>query len=123
MMLYDFIEDMFRGILLPKHLAQIPTIMSSSVEQKLRGIVLAIKFKAYVLGLDVQSRRHILNYCMQWSQLKDAGLYTWFQNANSVYMNDDDVSKNNWQMWDELYLNLSDSPEFKNLVSFFCGKD
>jgi hypothetical protein len=97
-----------------------------NLQSKLLGLSLAIKFKTYLLELEVQSRRHLLDYCVQWIELKkdrENDLYAWFQNAQNVYMNDDEESKktqlSSWQMWDDLYLNLSGSVSFQNLVSFF----
>jgi hypothetical protein len=41
-----------------------------NLQSKLRGLALAIKFKTYLLELEVQSRRHLLDYCVQWVELK-----------------------------------------------------
>jgi hypothetical protein len=101
---------------------------SQDLEKKLSGLVLAIKFRKYLVSLEVQSRRHLLDYCVQWLDLKKAEAEAaWFKNAQSIYMNDDEDSKKiqdaSWQMWDDLYLNLSSSDKFQSLVKFFCTAD
>jgi len=105
------------------------------LELNLRGIRLAIQFKTFLLGLDLQSRRHILDYCKQWFDLeknkltegveKNNRLFIWFQHAHSIYMNDDEQSKKSQitssYIWDDLYINLSNSFSFQKLVTFFMN--
>ena len=105
------------------------------LELNLRGIRLAIQFKVFLLGLDLQSRRHVLDYCKQWFDLeknkltegteKNNKLFLWFQHAHSIYMNDDEQSKKTQitssHIWDELYINLSGSFSFQKLVGFFMN--
>jgi hypothetical protein len=105
------------------------------LELNLRGIRLAIQFKSFLLGLDLQSRRHILDYCKRWFDLeknkptegseKNNRLFLWFQHANSIYMNDDEQSKKDQitasDIWDDLYINLSNSLSFQKLVGFFMN--
>ena len=101
---------------------------SQELEKKLSGLVLAIKFRKYLVSLEVQSRRHVLSYCIQFLELKKAEAETaWFKNLQTIYMNDDHESKKSqtasWHLWDDLYLNLASSDKFQNLVKFFCGTD
>ena len=112
-----------------------PSEQQKELERNLRGIRLAIQFKGFLLGLDLQSRRHILNYCKQWFDLEknkptegveiNNRLFRWFQNAHNIYMNDDDQSKKQQitssYIWDDLYINLSTSFSFQKLVSFFMN--
>jgi len=105
------------------------------LELKLRGIRLAIQFKTFLLGLDLQSRRHILDHCKQWFDLErnkptedielNSRLFLWFQHAYSIYMNDDEQSKKaqitSSDIWDDLYINLSGSLSFQKLVAFFMN--
>ena len=114
--------------------------MEASEQQKelelnLRGIRLAIQFKNFLLGLDLQSRRHILDYCKRWFDLeknketegpeKNNRLFRWFQDAHNIYMNDDEQSKKQQitssYIWDDLYINLSNSLSFQKLVEFFMN--
>lgn len=105
------------------------------LELKLRGIRLAIQFKAFLLSLDLQSRMHILDHCKQWFDLErnkptegielNSRLFLWFQHAYSIYMNDDEQSKKTQitssDIWDDLYINLSGSLSFQKLVAFFMN--
>ena len=105
------------------------------LELNLRGIRLAIQFKGFLLSLDLQSRRHILDYSKQWFDLeknrptegveKNNKLFLWFQHAHSIYMNDDEQSKKDQitasHIWDDLYINLSNSLSFQKLVGFFMN--
>jgi hypothetical protein len=105
------------------------------IEQNLRGIRLAIQFKTFLLSLDLQSRRHILDYCRRWFDLEknkstegieiNNRLYIWFYNAHQIYMNDDEQSKKKQitssHIWDDLYINLSSSISFKKLVGLFMN--
>lgn len=107
----------------------------ASLELNLRGIRLAIQFKSFLLGLDLQSRRHVLDYCKQWFDLEknkptegveiNNRLYMWFHDAYSIYMNDDEHSKKTQitssYIWDDLYINLSKSASFQKLVAFFMN--
>ena len=107
----------------------------AALELNLRGIRLAIQFKTFLLGLDLQSRHHVLDYCKQWFDLEknkptegveiNNRLYTWFQHAYSIYMNDDEHSKKTQitssYIWDDLYINLSKSASFQKLVAFFMN--
>ena len=107
----------------------------ATLELNLRGIRLAIQFKSFLLGLDLQSRRHVLDYCKQWFDLEknkptegveiNNRLYMWFQHAYSIYMNDDEHSKKTQitssYIWDDLYINLSKSASFQKLVAFFMN--
>jgi hypothetical protein len=123
-----------------KSLLYILYTMDISEEQKglelnLRGIRLAIQFKTFLLGLDLQSRRHILDYCKRWFYLeqnkstedieRNKKLFAWFQDAHNIYMNDDEQSKKkqitSMHIWDDLYINLSISLSFQKLVSFFMN--
>lgn len=112
-----------------------PSEQQKGLELNLRGIRLAIQFKGFLLGLDLQSRRHILDYCKRWFDLeknkptedteRNIRLFTWFQNAHNIYMNDDEHSKKeqikSLHMWDDLYINLSGSFSFQKLVGFFMN--
>ena len=112
-----------------------PSEEQKTLELNLRGIRLAIQFKGFLLGLDLQSRRHILDYCRRWFDLeknkptegseKNNRLFRWFQDAHNIYMNDDDHSKKQQitssYIWDDLYINLSTSFSFQKLVSFFMN--
>ena len=112
-----------------------PSEQQKELERNLRGIRLAIQFKGFLLSLDLQSRRHILDYCKQWFDLEknkptegveiNNRLFKWFQNAHNIYMNDDDQSKKQQitssYIWDDLYINLSTSFSFQKLVSFFMN--
>jgi hypothetical protein len=112
-----------------------PSDQQKVLELNLRGIRLAIQFKNFLLGLDLQSRRHILDYCKRWFDLeknkptegseKNNRLFLWFQHANSIYMNDDEQSKKDQitasDIWDDLYINLSNSLSFQKLVGFFMN--
>lgn len=105
----------------------------SELEYILRGIRLAIQFKSFLLSLDLQSRRFILDYCMRWFQYEiqkehsdvNNQLLMWFQNAYNIYLNDDEHSKKsqitNSHIWDDLYANLSKSLSFQKLVGFFMN--
>ena len=105
----------------------------NELELTLRGIRLAIQFKTFLLTLDLQSRRFILDYCKRWFQLESQkesnpinnSLYNWFQNAHNIYLNDDEQSKKaqitNSYIWDDLYANLSRSLSFQKLVGFFMN--
>jgi len=105
----------------------------NEVELTLRGIRLAIQFKNFLLGLDLQSRRFILDYCKRWFQLESQkepnpqtnSLFNWFQNTHNIYLNDDEQSKKaqitNSHIWDDLYANLSKSLPFQKLVGFFMN--
>ena len=114
--------------------------MDSSEQQKtlelnLRGIRLAIQFKTFLLGLDIQSRRHVIDYCKRWFELEknkptegveiNNRLFQWFQNAHSIYINDDEHSKKQQitssYIWDDLYINLSKSLSFQKLVELFMN--
>jgi hypothetical protein len=111
------------------------TIRQNEIEINLRGIRLAIQFKHFLLGLDLQSRRHVLDYCKQWFDLeknkptegveKNVRLFMWFQHAHSIYMNDDEQSQKlqitSSHIWDDLYVNLSGSFSFQKLVAFFMN--
>ncbi len=105
----------------------------NELEQTLRGIRLAIQFKSFLLSLDLQSRQSALYNCKRWfelervkepSELNDK-LYIWFQNAHSIYQNDDEQSKKaqitNFHIWDDLYGNLSKSLSFQKIVGFFMN--
>lgn len=103
------------------------------LEITLRGIRLAIQFKNFLLTLDIQSRRFILDYCKRWFELeykKDHNvinnkLFNWFQNAYNIYLNDDEQSKKtqitNTFIWDDLYGNMSHALSFQKLVGFFMN--
>jgi hypothetical protein len=105
----------------------------NELEVTLRGIRLAIQFKTFLLSLDLQSRRFILDYCKRWFQLEsqkeesqvNSQLFNWFQNAHNIYLNDDEQSKKaqitNSYIWDDLYANLSKSLSFQKLVGFFMN--
>ena len=105
----------------------------NELELTLRGIRLAIQFKTFLLGLDLQSRRFILHYCKRWFQLESqkepnpqtTALFTWFQNAHNIYLNDDEQSKKaqitSSHIWDDLYGNLSKSLSFQKIVGFFMN--
>ena len=92
-----------------------------------------LKFKNFILSLDLQSRRFVLDYCKRWFELetqKDKSdennrLFTWFHNAHQIYLNDDESSKKaqitNSNVWDDLYGNLSKSLSFQKLVAFFMN--
>ena len=85
--------------------------------------------------MDVQSRRHVLDYCKRWFELEiqktseqtdlNNRLHSWFQHVHSIYMNDDEQSKKaqitSAHIWDELYINLSSSLSFQKLVAFFMN--
>jgi hypothetical protein len=112
-----------------------PSEQQKGLELNLRGIRLAIQFKGFLLSLDLQSRRHVLDYCKQWFDLekdkqtegveKNNRLFQWFQSAHSIYMNDDEQSKKQQitlsSIWDDLYINLSNSLSFQKLVAFFMN--
>ena len=112
-----------------------PSEQQKELELNLRGIRLAIQFKSFLLGLDLQSRRHILDYCKRWFDLeknkptegpeKNNRLFRWFQDAHNIYMNDDEQSKKQQitssYIWDDLYINLSSSLSFQKLVEFFMN--
>jgi hypothetical protein len=112
-----------------------PSEQQKELELKLRGIRLAIQFKSFLLGLDLQSRRHVLDYCKRWFDLeknkptegieKNTKLFVWFQNAHNIYLNDDEQSKKTQitssYIWDDLYANLSNSFSFQKLVAFFMN--
>jgi len=112
-----------------------PSEQQKALELNLRGIRLAIQFKGFLLGLDLQSRRHILDYCRRWFDLeknrstedteRNIRLFIWFQNAHNIYMNDDEHSKKEQitssHIWDDLYINLSGSFSFQKLVGFFMN--
>lgn len=105
------------------------------LELNLRGIRLSIQFKGFLLGLDLQSRRHVLDYCKRWFDLEqnkltedvetNRRLFMWFQDAHNIYMNDDEQSKKQQitssHIWDNLYINLSSSLSFQKLVGFFMN--
>jgi hypothetical protein len=105
------------------------------LELNLRGIRLSIQFKGFLLGLDLQSRRHVLDYCKRWFELEqnkptegvetNRRLFMWFQDAHNIYMNDDEQSKKQQitssHIWDNLYINLSSSLSFQKLVAFFMN--
>lgn len=111
------------------------TIRQNEIEMNLRGIRLAIQFKNFLLGLDLQSRRHILDYCKQWFDLEknkltegteiNTKLFMWFQHAHAIYMDDDEKSQKlqitSSHIWDDLYVNLSGSFSFQKLVAFFMN--
>ena len=96
----------------------------------LRGIRLATQFKTFLLTLDIQSRRFILDYSKRWFELeckKDNNdinnkLFNWFQNAYNIYLNDDEQLKKmqitNTFIWDDLYGNMSYALPFQKLVGF-----
>lgn len=112
-----------------------PSEKQKGLELNLRGIRLAIQFKNFLLGLDLQSRRHVLDYCKQWFDLEknkptegveiNNKLFRWFQDAHNIYMNDDEQSKKEQitssHIWDDLYINLSNSLSFQKLVAFFMN--
>jgi uncharacterized protein YaaW (UPF0174 family) len=113
-----------------------PIITQQNIlEIQLRGIRLAIQFKSFFLSLDVQSRRQIIDYCKRWFELEtrkttentelNNKLYSWFQHANYIYMNDDESSRKRQitdaYIWDDLYTNLSPSLSFQKLVAFFLN--
>ena len=105
------------------------------LELTLRGIRLAIQFKNFILSLDLQSRRFVLDYCKRWFELEiqkeksdnNTRLFMWFQSAHNIYQNDDETSKKtqitNTYIWDDLYGNLSKSLSFQKLVGFFMNGD
>lgn len=105
----------------------------NELELTLRGIRLAIQFKSFLLSLDLQSRRFILDYCKRWFQLEcqkepyevNNNLFNWFQHAHNIYLNDDEQSKKaqitSSYIWDDLYANLSKSISFQKLVGFFMN--
>lgn len=105
----------------------------NELELVLRGIRLAIQFKTFLLSLDLQSRAFILDYCKRWFQFEyqkepsqvNNNLFSWFQNAHNIYLNDDEQSKKeqitNFYIWDDLYANLSKSISFQKLVGFFMN--
>jgi hypothetical protein len=112
-----------------------PSEQQKELELNLRGIRLAIQFKEFLLSLDLQSRRHVLDYCKQWFDLeknkptegveKNNRLFQWFQSAHNIYMNDDEHSKKQQitssYIWDDLYINLSNSLSFQKLVALFMN--
>jgi hypothetical protein len=112
-------------------------LQQNELEINLRGIRLAIQFKHFLLGLDLQSRRHILDYCKRWFELErikktenielNNSLFMWFQHAYSIYMNDDEASRKRQitdsYIWDDLYVNLSRCLSFHKLVAFFMNGD
>lgn len=103
------------------------------LELTLRGIRLAIQFKSFLLSLDLQSRRFILDYCKRWFEYEiqkepspiNNHLFNWFQSTHNIYLNDDEQSKKaqitNSHIWDDLYANLSKSISFQKLVGFFMN--
>jgi hypothetical protein len=104
------------------------------IELALRGIRLAIQFKTFLLTLDLQSRRNVLDYCKRWFEFEqqkeeqkeiNSRLFLWFQFAYGIYMNDDNESKKQQitseHIWDDLYINLSKSLGFQKLVNFFLN--
>lgn len=103
------------------------------LEIVLRGIHLGIQFKNFILSLDIQSRRFVLDYCKRWFEIeckKDNNdinnkLFNWFQNTYNIYLNDDEHSKKtqitNSYIWDDLYGNMSSSLSFQKLVGFFMN--
>lgn len=105
----------------------------NELEVVLRGIRLAIQFKGFILQLDIQSRRFVLDYCKRWFGLelqkdpsdKNKNLFNWFQTAYNIYLNDDESSRKeqitNSHMWDDLYANMSSSLSFQKLVGFFMN--
>jgi len=105
----------------------------NELELTLRGIRLAIQFKRFLLSLDLQSRRFILDYCKRWFELEQqreqnqttSQLFLWFQNALGIYLTDNEQSKKNEitneYIWDNLYGNLSKSLHFQKLVGFFLN--
>jgi hypothetical protein len=105
----------------------------TEVELSLRGIRLAIQFKTFLLSLDLQSRRFILDYCKKWFEIElrkenselNNRIFSWFQNAHNIYLNDDEHSKKSQitssYIWDDLYANLSKSLSFQKLVGFFLN--
>ena len=72
-----------------------PSEQQKGLELNLRGIRLAIQFKGFLLGLDLQSRRHILDYCKRWFDLemnrptedteRNNRLFIWFQSAHNIH--------------------------------------
>ncbi len=109
------------------------TTQQNELGDTMRGIHIAIHFKKFLLSLDLQSRRFILDYCKRWFQLeyqKDMNdttnrLFLWFQHAHNIYLNDDEQSKKqqitNEHIWDDLYGNLSKSLPFQKLVGLFMN--
>ena len=105
----------------------------NELEITLRGIRLAIQFKSFLLNLDLQSRHFILDYCKRWFELEcmkepsdiNNRLFSWFQNAHNIYLNDDEQSKKaqitKSHIWDDLYANLSKSLSFQKLIGFFMN--
>lgn len=112
-----------------------PSDQQKTLELNLRGIRLAIQFKDFLLNLDLQSRRHVLDYCKQWFDLeknrptedteRNNRLFIWFQNAHNIYMHEDEQYKKEQitssHIWDDLYINLSASFSFQKLVGFFMN--
>lgn len=107
----------------------------AELELTLRGIRLAIQFKNFILSLDLQSRRFVLDYCKRWFEVEiqkeksdeNNRLFMQFQSAHNIYQNDDETSKKtqitNAHIWDDLYGNLSKSISFQKLVGFFMNGD
>ena len=56
------------------------------LELNLRGIRLAIQFKVFLLGLDLQSRRHVLDYCKQWFDLEKNKLTEGTEKNNKLFL-------------------------------------
>jgi hypothetical protein len=104
----------------------------ADLEVTLRGIRLAIQFKNFILSLDLQSRRFVLDYCRRWFELEiqkeksdeNNRLFVWFQSAHNIYKNDNELQKihiTDSHIWDDLYGNLSKSISFQKLVGFFMN--
>lgn len=104
----------------------------AELELTLRGIRLAIQFKNFILSLDLQSRRFVLDYCRRWFELEiqkeksdeNNRLFLWFQSAHNIYKNDSELQKvhiTDSHIWDDLYGNLSKSLSFQKLVGFFMN--
>ena len=90
-------------------------------------IATAIRFKEYLLGRDVQSRRVLLDFFIKWT-LQQGGMpeiLAWFQNLNEI---NDILDSKEWKdrikadaYWDDLLLAHSHDSDFLQMISMFSA--